>query len=326
MTEQITEQTAEQLSQPAGDPARRKQKLTKSKASEYFFIFCFTIIPVIHFLVMYVYVNLNSFVMAFQITENDTMRWTLEHFSRFWIELRDGGAELNQAFMNTFKTFGINCVMFVIGVFVSYFLYKKIWGHSVFRVLFFLPSILSAVVIANVYKSIISTEAFETFLQKLCGLDYLPEPLAQIEFANTFVFIHMIWLGFPGNMVIWSGTFARIPDSVVESAKLDGVNWVQELFLVILPMVWSTFGLMLTLTLCGLFSASGAVFLLTQGNWGTQTFSNWTYMQVYGSQGSPSNNALNYLSAVGLCTTVVATAIALTTRYVAGKVFEDVTY
>ena len=76
----------------------------------------------------------------------------------------------------------------------------------------------------------------------------------------------MIWLAFPGNMVIWSGTFARIPDSVVESAKLDGVNWVQELFLVILPMVWSTFGLMLTLTLCGLFSASGAVFLLIVDN------------------------------------------------------------
>jgi ABC-type sugar transport system permease subunit len=83
---------------------------------------------------------------------------------------------------------------------------------------------------------------------------------------------------------------------------------------------------MLTLTLCGLFGASGQVFLLTQGNWGTQTFSNWTYMQVYGASASPTSNSLNYLSAVGLCTTAVAVAIALTTRYVAGKVFEDVTY
>lgn len=309
-----------------GVNARKKPRITKSKASEYFFLFCFTIVPVIHFLVMYVYVNLNSFVMAFQITENGTMHWTMQNFSRFWEELQDGGTELSQAFINTFKTFGINCIMFVIGVFVSYFLYKKIFGHSVFRVLFFLPSILSAVVIANIYKSLISSEAFETLLQKMWGLVYLPDPLAQIEFANTFVLIHMVWLSFPGNMIIWSGTFARIPDSVLESARLDGVNWVQELFLIILPMVWSTFGLMLTLTLCGIFSASGAVFLLTQGNWGTQTFSNWTYMQVYGSQGAPSSNALNYLSAVGLCTTVVATAIALATRYVAGKVFEDVTY
>lgn len=309
-----------------GVNARKKPRITKSKASEYFFLFCFIIVPVIHFLVMYVYVNLNSFVMAFQVTENGTMHWTMQNFSRFWEELQDGGTELSQAFINTFKTFGINCIMFVIGVFVSYFLYKKIFGHSVFRVLFFLPSILSAVVIANIYKSLISSEAFETLLQKMWGLDYLPDPLAQIEFANTFVLIHMVWLSFPGNMIIWSGTFARIPDSVLESARLDGVNWVQELFLIILPMVWSTFGLMLTLTLCGIFSASGAVFLLTQGNWGTQTFSNWTYMQVYGSQGAPSSNALNYLSAVGLCTTVVATAIALATRYVAGKVFEDVTY
>lgn len=303
-----------------------KLKSKKEKFNYRFFIFSFTIIPVVHFAVMYLYVNIDSFFMAFQKTEQGALKWTLENFTRFFSDLKEGGSELRLAFSNTFITFGISCCMFIVGVFVSYFLYKKIIGYNVYRVIFFLPSILSSVVIANIYTNIISSEAFESFLQKILQLDYLPEPLAQIEFANKFVLIHMAWLSFPGNMIIWGGTFARIPDAVLESARLDGVWWLRELFQIILPMVWSTFGLLLMLTLCGLFGASGQVFLLTQGNWGTQTFSNWTYMQVYGATASPSSNALNYLSAVGFCTTVVATIIALLTRYTASKIFEDVTY
>lgn len=101
------------------------------------FILSFILIPTVYFAVFYVYVNLNSFLMAFQINRNGVVSWTLENFQRFFTELSTNGSEMGQAFLNTFYTFLISQAMFLVSFFVSYFLYKKIFMYRVFRVCFF---------------------------------------------------------------------------------------------------------------------------------------------------------------------------------------------
>ncbi|MCL2751525.1 MAG: hypothetical protein FWE62_02080, partial [Firmicutes bacterium] len=48
------------------------------------FVVSFIILPTVNFFLFYVFVNLNSFVMAFQLTTQGVTRWTLDNFTRFF--------------------------------------------------------------------------------------------------------------------------------------------------------------------------------------------------------------------------------------------------
>ena len=288
------------------------------------FILSFTILPTITFLVFYVYVNFDSVIMAFQ--QNGHSGFTLNNFGKVFSDLFPLNAEMSEAFKNTFITFGVNMVLFIVGVFVSYFLYKKIFLYKAFRIIFYLPSILSAVVLCSIYYELLQTDAVKTLVQRMFSLDYKPRLFSDEKFANASVIINMIWLTFPGNLIIWGGTFSRVPDGIIESAKIDGVNWVQEAFRIIIPIVWPTFMLMLVLQIAGVFGASGQVFLLTQGMYGTQTISNWMYMQVYNSTNPYASGTLYYVAAMGLMLTVISCAIAILVRKFLTSKIEETTY
>ena len=300
----------------------RKKKISPMRVV---FILAFIAVPTIHFLVTYVYVNLNSFTLAFYRTVGGEKQWGFMNFVQFFEEFGKSTSEIVLAFENTFKTFLIQTILFPVGIMVSYFLYKKILFHRFFRLTFFMPMIISSVVLVAVYKGIISPEGgLAKMLQKLLNRDTVPEILSDYELANWGIWLLLIWTNLPGNMILWGGTFSRIPDSVLESAKLDGITWGRELVSIILPLVWPTFIMMLMLHCSAIFSASGNVFLLTQGKFDTQTFSNWMYMQVYNATGATSN-AFNYMSAVGLMVTLVACVIAVAVQKLKSK-FAEVDY
>ncbi len=311
----------------------KDREYKKRKATDALFYASFMIIPVISFLVFYVYVNIDSFAMAFQKPVDGKLVFAkFDNFKEVFENIRTGAPRdvdnLRLGFVNTFKTFGLQMLLFPIGLFVSYFIYKKIFGYKVFRVLFYLPSIVSGVVVSYFFMDLTGSKSVAPELvQKLLNLDYTPTNLlSDARTANAMVLINFVWLNFPGNLIIWGGTFSRIPESVIESSRLDGVNWLQEMFIIILPLVWPTFVLMVTLQLAGIFGASGAVFLLTQGSWGTQTVSNWMYMRIKNSPNPYASDYLYQVAALGLALTIISCAIAIIVRKFLVDKIEETTY
>ena len=291
------------------------------------FIISFIIIPTVHFLITYVYVNIDSILMSFQLTKGDETYWTFENFIRFYQQLAIDNSEMRIAFKNTFLTFLINEIMFVVSFFVSYFLYKKVPGYAFFRICFFLPGLIAGTVVTNVYLKFIGPDGpIAPLIQKLYGLDYVPTLISESQFANKAILWQVVWLGFPSNMILFGGAFSRIPNTVLESAELDGVNWYQEAFRIIIPMVWPTVSMLMMMSIANVFAASGSVFLMTQGKLGTQTISCWMYLQIYNSPGVEYSNAYNYMSAIGLNLTVISVALALGIRKFSNKFFKDVQY
>ena len=304
-------------------------KKPKMSLKRVLFIISFIFVPTVNFLVFYVYVNFDGILMAFYRLDFDGNKiWGLQNFTMFFDELKAGGT-IYLAFINTFKTFAINLVIFPWGIVVAYFLYKKIFGYKTFRVLFFLPSIINGIITVIVYKNLISVDGpIAKLVQKMFSLAEVPDVLDDIRFANAFIWLHMLWLAFPGDMIIWGGAFARIPDSVIESARLDGANWLTELVKIILPMIWPTFALKFIMLVSAVFSSSGAVFLLTGGGAGTMTFSAWQYIQIRGNGHTPppTSAVYNYVSAIGILVTIAAMLIVIVCRYIENKFFKDVDY
>ena len=292
-----------------------KKKKKKIRWLRVLFILSAILLPLIHFSASYIYVNFQSFFMAFYRTVDGVRVWTLDNFRLFFEVLKEPAKhDLGVAFWNTFKTFGIQTLMFPVGIIVNYFLYKKIIGTNLWRLAAFLPGLICGIVTTAFYKQVVAPEGpIAALIQRTQGLSYAPDILGDPRFANAGVWGMMIWLSILGDVIIWSGTFSRIPDSLIESAQLEGVTWLQEIWFITLPCVWPVFILKLILHFGGIFGATGSVFLLTGGLFGTNTFSNWQYMQVYNIT-NPESNGLNYMSAVGLLVTLVSCGIMLITN------------
>ena len=309
-----------------------QRKARKNTWQENLFIISCITIPLISFLVFYVYVNFDSFLMAFQIPSSkyNTISWGFDNFVWVWERITKGSTSdadnIQLAFRNTFITFGVQVLLFFIGLLVSYIIYKKILGYRAFRVLFYLPSIISSVVTSFFYIELMNYGGFSDFIENLFHLSYeLKSPLSDSSFANMMVLLNFFWLGIPSNLIRWGGAFSRIPTSVLESARIDGCGWVRELFQIIVPIIWPTFVMLVTTNLAGIFGATGSVFLLTEGKYGTQTVSNWLYMKVQLAS-SDMDPMLYRASALGLVLTLISCAVALTTRYFLNRHVQEVEF
>lgn len=302
------------------------QKIRKKRhTSESWFIIASLIIPIFIFIVFYIVPNFNAFFMAFQ---GRTGNWTFDNFKRVWEVISREDSDLQVAVRNTLLAFGINVVSYPFKVLVPYFIYKKVPFYGFYRVVFFLPTIIFGVATSLIFMQMISPNGeIARLVGDLVGLDYAPDLLADSRFANWVIFLEMLWMSFPGDLIIWGGTFARIPNDLMEAGRLDGTNWWTEFTKIVVPMVWPTVGLQMVLLTCNLFSSGGNVFLLTQGEYGTMTIGAWLQIQLLQGSGiSYTSNVYNYMSAVGLCITVIAIVLATLVRKNANKAFTEVEF
>lgn len=285
-------------------------KITKSKRKEYIFIAGMLAIPIAHFIVFWIYVNSSSILMAFQ--RNDVYgqpQWSMFWFQSLWEELLRTDSTLWIAIRNTLIYFGCNvCVILPISVFLCYFLYKRIWGYKIFRVIFYLPSIISASIMVVLFKYIIAIDG-PIGLLITQGFDApYPQFLADSRYAMGTIIFYVITFGFGSNIVLLSGAMGHIDEEIIDAGKIDGVSMFGELTKIVIPLIWPTLSTLIIFAFVGLFGSSGPILLFTEGEWGTTTISYWIYEKVYFGQ------TYNYPAAIGLTFTLIGTPITLLMR------------
>lgn len=114
-------------------------------------------VAMIHFLVFWLYVNLSSILMAFKNVTLEGTKWGFGNFKIMFDSFANPASELRGAFVNTMIFFSINLLVKLPLTFLcSYFLYKKIKFYKYYRFVFFLPSIISAVVLTSLLKYMVN--------------------------------------------------------------------------------------------------------------------------------------------------------------------------
>lgn len=282
-------------------------------------------LPIFCFIMWYIIPNLGGFT---QSVLNSQGNFTWENFERVFKTLADAESDLVIGFKNTFLCFLLGAILHPFRVMVSFFLYKKIPGHGLWRILFLLPGLVMGVAMARVQQQLLMPTGFiAEWIGKLEGLEYVPELLADSRYANLTLYFLVIWLGFPGDIILWGGTFARIPQDMLEAGRIDGTNWFTEFTKIVLPLVWPTFCLTLVLMTCSMFNAGTNAFLMTKGAYGTMTFACWMQLQMlYGSGNGYASGVFGFMSAVGICVTIIAVPLSLFVRKYAGRAFQEVEF
>ena len=134
-----------------------KNKNNRFSKTRTLFIICCITLPIIQFLMFYVYTNASSVVLAFTDTKGN---FTFDNFARFFKEFTMKTSNIRIAFKNTLLTFFILFVTFPFKTLVSYFLYRKIPGYKAYRILFFLPMIIFSICTTLMYTRIVGVNSF----------------------------------------------------------------------------------------------------------------------------------------------------------------------
>ena len=159
-----------------------------------------------------------------------------------------------------------------------------------YRTVFFIPTILSFVIVGFVWKLILSpTWGVAQGMLKSVGLQALFQPwLGKEEYALTALSLISVWqfVGIP--MMLIYAALLSIPDEVIEAAECDGITGWKQFFKIQLPLVLPAIGIVSILTFVGNFNAFDLVYV-AQGavagpNFSTDLLGTLLYRSFFGFQ------------------------------------------
>lgn len=287
---------------------------------KYLFVGGMLLIPIVHFLFFYVYVNFNSILMAFQRPRYDgsgLFDWSFENFTMFWDELVKTDSDILLYLKNTLIFFFTDLLIVLpLSLISCYFIYKKIAGARWFRTIIFLPQIVMPTIFATLYKYMVGTGGPLFALWEATGT----EPTYFFRSSETAlggILFYMIYTGLGGRFVLFGGAMNAIDDSIIDAGKIDGATPLRELVSIIIPCIWPTLSTMLLMSSVGIFTASGPLLLFTKGDFNTNTISFWIYGLTTGTGGGGSVDQ-EYASAIGLIFTLVGFPIVLAVKKAIG--------
>lgn len=235
---------------------KERKPFNQRKKKQAIFYYSMMILPVIQFCIFYIYANSNMIFLAFQKYQNkvgaigyDVTFAGLDNFKTAFTYIK----EHMYMITNALEAF-LLCTLLamVLAIFFSYYIYKKYPMHGLFRVILFMPQIISSVVFVLLFKYIV-TDVYVYIMEKLTHEQVLGL-LDNLDTKKGTVYFYCVYMGFGVNVLLFGGAMSGINDSVVESAQLDGVNTLQEFWYITLPMIFPTIRSFLIIGISGIFT------------------------------------------------------------------------
>jgi raffinose/stachyose/melibiose transport system permease protein len=224
---------------------------------------------------------------------------TLIHDSKFW------------------SAFGHNVIVMVfsillqipIGMLLATFLDAGGRKLNFFKIIWFLPYLMSSVAIAFLFTYILATNGglFSTIATMLNGKRTAVDLLGKSPQALYAVIGVMAWQFTPFYMVYFIAGYSNIPTSLYEAAVIDGANRRQYLFKIAIPMLGPIFKTACTMSMIGSLKYFDMIWNMTQGGPAGGTELMATYMYKLSFQ----QWKMGYGSAVAAGMFILITAIAL---------------
>lgn len=313
---------------------KKIKKYSNFEKRKFPFVYLFIAFPVLQFLVFWVYVNFSSIAIAF--LKDGTSKLTFENMELVFESLTTAipnseNIRVLDAIKRSLFLWALDFViLFPIGVTTTYILYRRLWGHYVFRICYIIPSLMGAVMWTQLLVYMSSYNGIITTVARHFGVE-IGEKVGLLETAKTafptIVGIKIV-MGLVGNNAVLTGAFSRVPDEIYESADLDGAGFWRTYVQIAVPCVWSTIATLMTFALCSFITADYNVFLFTGGLGGNDTAT--IGFLLYKITLSISTSSLGrkpyygYPAALGVFLTVLTVPVVLIGRKIIDSIYADV--
>lgn len=237
-----------------------------------------------------------------------------------------------ETFLNAF---GHNWIYFVVTFFskivVSFVLaliiYSRIKGKEFFKTVFFLPRLLSIIVVGFLFSLILNpTHGSLNTLLRAIGLDSWAKPwLGSPDTALYTIILVDSWNSIGFSMLIILAGLMAIDKEVFEAARIDGANALTTLFRITVPMVMPALMVVTILTFISSFETFELIYAM-QGSTGgpyysTDVLATYFYRLAFGS--IEGGQAIGLGSAVAVILfLIIATISAISLIFFRQKDFE----
>ncbi len=197
-------------------------------------------------------------------------RWNLVEAQRPFVGLANyrsllGDAGFGHALVNTALYVLFVPVGMAVALALALLVNRRMRGLRLLRTLFFLPYITSFVAISLVWKWMYDPD-FGLFNNILSRLGLPPQPwLSSPGTAMPSLMIMSVWMYAGYMMVIFLAGLQNIPESLYESARIDGAGAWQRFRRITLPMLRPTTFFVLVTMVIFMFQVFTAVYVMTEG-------------------------------------------------------------
>ena len=130
-------------------------------------------------------------------------------------------------------------------VFAGILTREKLKGQDFFRIVFYIPNILSVVVISGIFSAIYDID--RGLLNSILNLFGKEGILWKgEEHVIMSLVIAMVWQAIGYYMVMYMASMSAVPGSLYESAGLDGADRITQFFQITIPLIWTNIRTTLT--------------------------------------------------------------------------------
>ena len=285
--------------------------MTKKKGRSRF-IFCCLAPAVILFTIFMLIPTIDDFRMSLYKWGGYTADKTFVGLDNFKTLLQS--EKFYQAFQNSVLLIVIvTIVTFAMAIiFAAILTREKLKGQTFFRVVFYIPNILSVVVISAIFSAIYDPNQglLNSFLNLFRGQDGVDNPILWLGSQKLVIYsiiIAMVWQAIGYYMVMYMASMANIPDSLYESASLEGAGRIKQFFSITLPLIWTNIRTTLTFFVISTINMSFLmVKAMTNGgpDGASNVFLSYMYQEAY------TNSSYGYGMAIGVAVFLFSFALA----------------
>lgn len=311
---------------------KNKKTISQESIKNALFVYLSLAIPLLYFIVFVIGLNFSMIIKSFQ--DANALGQTNGSFCGFdnyknviltFLGKRATDSKTNyNAILNSLSILPL--ALFInlpISLTFSYVIYKKCVLNRFFQITLFIPVVISAVVLCLAFNLVMSYDGIIPKLLIRLGLNNaVPDAgfMGDESTAWRSILVFSVWTGISTNLIYFSSSMGRLPESVLESASIDGASSTRQFFVIVIPLIWPTITTISMTSVASVFGWYLPSLLLTNGNAKTSTIG---YIVVINAR---SLNHVSWTSAFGVLIAVIGTAFTLGFKKLMERLWEDVEY
>ena len=284
---------------------QQKWKTIKRTRELNFYIFLIAL-PIIQFCVFYIGVNFNSILLAFKKYDAQTGQYVFNGINNFKQIFNDWSNQpiFKVALKNSLILYGVIFLCMALSTLFSYYIFKKRTFHTLFKIVLFLPNIISSLILALIYMYFTERavpEFTHNFGSTISGL------LSNSKTSFITILIFNILLSFGTQTLLISGAMEGISDSILDAAAIDGCTPMKEFVHIIVPMVWPTITTFLIVGVASIFTNQMCLFSFygTSAEYANMTIGYYLYRETL----LAGIDRYPYLATLGIILTIIVVPI-----------------
>lgn len=216
------------------------------------------------FLVFWLYPLAFSFLLSFcdyDVFRAGAFRWTgLDNVARLFSDTR-----FRQAFGNTlFFVLGTTPVTTLLALVLALLVERVRSLQNLFRSAFFLPSIISMVVIATIFKSFYAPDGFLNAVMAFAGFQKHAW-LVETAWAMPAIMAMDVWSSVGYYMVLFLAALKSVPSHLYEAAEVDGAGEWAQFRHITLPQIRGMILFVIVINIIRGWQVFPEIFTLTRG-------------------------------------------------------------